>query len=73
MEYAGKDQGIWRYFRFCTDHKVVGMQYLITVLILFLVGGLASWMIRARAGAIGGQAVHARHLQHDRRACTGSS
>jgi len=46
MELAGKDEGLWRYFRFCTDHKVVGVQYLITVLVLFLVGGLASWMIR---------------------------
>jgi len=54
LELAGKGQGAWRYFRFCTDHKVVGMQYLVTVLVLFLVGGLASWMIRleqARSGA----------------------
>ena len=51
---AGKDEGVWRYFRFCTDHKVVGIQYLVLVLVLFLVGGAASWMIRleqARAGA----------------------
>jgi len=46
LELMGKDQGIWRYFRFCTDHKVVGIQYLVAVLILFAVGGLASWMIR---------------------------
>ena len=46
LENAGKDEGIWRYFRFCTDHKVVGIQYLVTVLVLFLVGGVASWMIR---------------------------
>ncbi|MHB8245341.1 MAG: hypothetical protein ACYDGN_08315 [Acidimicrobiales bacterium] len=26
LELAGKDQGPWRYFRFCTDHKVVGIQ-----------------------------------------------
>ncbi len=54
LELAGKDEGVWRYFRFCTDHKVVGMQYLVTVLVLFLVGGVASWMIRleqARTGA----------------------
>jgi cytochrome c oxidase subunit 1 len=51
---AGKGEGVWRYFRFCTDHKVVGVQYLITVLVLFLVGGLASFMIRleqAQSGA----------------------
>jgi len=54
LELAGQGQGVWRYFRFCTDHKVVGIQYLVTVLALFLVGGLASWMIRleqARTGA----------------------
>jgi cytochrome c oxidase subunit I len=46
LELAGKGQGTWRYFRFCTDHKVVGIQYLVTILVLFAVGGLASWMIR---------------------------
>jgi len=54
LELAGKDQGVWRYFRFCTDHKVVGIQYLVLSLVLFAVGGLASWMIRleqARTGA----------------------
>jgi cytochrome c oxidase subunit I len=54
LELMGKDQGVWRYFRFCTDHKVVGIQYLVLVLILFAVGGLASWMIRleqSRSGA----------------------
>src|ERR1039458_9976868 len=54
LELAGKGQGVWRYFRFWTDHKVVGIQYLVTVLVLFAVGGLASWMIRleqARSGA----------------------
>jgi cytochrome c oxidase subunit 1 len=54
LEQAGKDEGVWRYFRFCTDHKVIGIQYLVTVLVLFAVGGLASWMIRleqARSGA----------------------
>src|SRR3979411_3217099 len=30
LELAGKDQGLWRYFRFTTDHKVFGMQYLVT-------------------------------------------
>ena len=51
---AGKDEGVWRYFRFCTDHKVVGIQYMVIVLVLFLVGGIASWMIRleqAQSGA----------------------
>jgi len=46
MDWAGKDQGVWRYFRFTTDHKVVGIQYLITVLLLFTVGACAAFMIR---------------------------
>src|SRR5438128_12417660 len=43
---AGKDQGLWRYFRFTTDHKVVGMQYLATVLVLFFLGSMGAFMIR---------------------------
>lgn len=46
MLLAGKDQGLWRYFRWTTDHKVVGMQYLATVLVLFFVGALGAFMIR---------------------------
>ncbi|MEX6428361.1 cytochrome c oxidase subunit I [Ferrimicrobium acidiphilum] len=45
-ELAGEGQGPWRYFRFCTDHKVVGIQYLITVFVLFTVGGIAAFLIR---------------------------
>jgi cytochrome c oxidase subunit 1 len=55
LQLAGKDQGFWRYFRFTTDHKVVGMQYLATVLVLFFVGSLGAFMIRleqSRPGAI---------------------
>ena len=55
MELAGKDQGLWRYFRYTTDHKVVGMQYLITVLIMFFLGSMGAFMIRleqSRPGAI---------------------
>ena len=29
MYLAGKDMGVKRYFRYTTDHKVVGIQYLI--------------------------------------------
>ncbi len=46
LELAGAGGGLWRYFRFTTDHKVVGVQYLVTVLVLFLVGGLAAFLIR---------------------------
>ncbi len=46
LELAGKGQGLWRYFRFTTDHKVVGMQYLATVFVLFFVGAMGAFMIR---------------------------
>ena len=55
MHMAGKGQGLWRYFRFTTDHKVVGLQYLATALALFFVGSLGAFMIRleqSRPGAI---------------------
>jgi cytochrome c oxidase subunit 1 len=55
MHMAGKGQGLWRYFRYTTDHKVVGLQYLATVLVLFFVGSLGAFSIRleqSRPGAI---------------------
>lgn len=55
LQLAGKGQGLWRYFRFTTDHKVVGMQYLATTLILFFVGSMGAFSIRleqSQPGAI---------------------
>jgi cytochrome c oxidase subunit 1 len=55
LQLAGKDQGLWRYFRYTTDHKVVGMQYLATVFVLFFFGSMGAFMIRleqSRPGAI---------------------
>ncbi len=55
LQVAGKGQGLWRYFRFTTDHKVVGMQYLATVFVLFFFGSMGAFMIRleqSRPGAI---------------------
>jgi cytochrome c oxidase subunit 1 len=46
LQLAGQGQGLWRYFRFTTDHKVVGMQYLATVLVLFFFGSMGAFMIR---------------------------
>ncbi len=43
---AGKDQGVGRYFRFTTDHKVVGIQYLVVTMVLFAVGGTLAMLIR---------------------------
>jgi cytochrome c oxidase subunit 1 len=39
--------GNWtRYFRLCTDHKVVGIQYLFGVGIFFFIGGLNAMLMR---------------------------
>jgi cytochrome c oxidase subunit I len=38
--------GWTRYFRLCTDHKVVGIQYLIGVGIFFFIGGLNAMLMR---------------------------
>jgi cytochrome c oxidase subunit 1 len=40
-------EGIGRYFGLCTDHKVVGMQYLVGIGVFFFVGGLNAMLIRA--------------------------
>ncbi|MGZ6308342.1 MAG: cytochrome c oxidase subunit I [Ktedonobacterales bacterium] len=55
MRLAGKDGGLIRYFRFTTDHKVVGMQYLVLVLIMLAFGGIGALLIRSelmRPGAL---------------------
>jgi cytochrome c oxidase subunit 1 len=43
---AGKDQGVWRYFRFTTDHKVVGIQYLVLTMTMLGAGGTMAMLIR---------------------------
>ncbi|MBU6244035.1 MAG: cbb3-type cytochrome c oxidase subunit I [Actinomycetales bacterium] len=47
---AGKDLGRARYWKYTTDHKVVGLQYLVMALVLFGVGGLLAMMIRTELG-----------------------
>jgi len=40
-------QTTWReYFSFSTDHKVIGVQYMVTTFIFFLIGGLLAMIIR---------------------------
>ena len=38
--------GVKRYFAFSGDHKVIGVQYLVTFVTLFLLAGLFAMMIR---------------------------
>ncbi len=41
-----EEGGIARYFGLCTDHKVVGVQYLVGIGVFFFVGGLNAMLIR---------------------------
>src|SRR5271168_593351 len=41
-----ESHGISRYFGLCTDHKVVGLQYLVGIGVFFFVGGLNAMLIR---------------------------
>lgn len=47
---AGKDQGKARYWKFTTDHKVVGVQYLIMTMVVLGFGGLLAMLIRTELG-----------------------
>jgi cytochrome c oxidase subunit 1 len=38
--------GVGRYFRLCTDHKVVGIQYFFGVGVFFFIGGLNAMLMR---------------------------
>lgn len=41
-----ESSGIARYFTFNTDHKVIGIQYLVTFLVLFFLAGLLAMVMR---------------------------
>jgi cytochrome c oxidase subunit I len=45
-EHESEGEGIGRYFRLCTDHKVVAMQYLVGIGVFFFIGGLNAMLIR---------------------------
>ena len=55
---AGKGQGISRYFRYCTDHKVVGIQYLVGVMVMLGAGGTMAMMIRTNLISSGSKWVN---------------
>lgn len=42
----GVTEGVGKYFRLTLDHKVIGVQYLFTVLLFFCVGGFNAMLIR---------------------------
>jgi cytochrome c oxidase subunit I len=45
-EHESEGEGIGRYFRLCTDHKVVAVQYIVGIGFFFLIGGINAMMIR---------------------------
>ena len=51
MYYAGKDMGLKRYFRYTTDHKVVGIQYLVITMLIFGMAGIMAMIIRTNLGS----------------------
>ena len=50
----------WKdYFRVNTDHKVIGVQYVVHSFVYFIIGGLFAMLIRAQLAAPGGKFVDA--------------
>jgi cytochrome c oxidase subunit I len=43
----GEGSGISKYFRMTTDHKVIGLQYLVVILAFLFIGGLGAMFIRS--------------------------
>jgi cytochrome c oxidase subunit 1 len=43
----GEAGGLSRYFRVTTDHKVIGMQYMVMILAFLFIGGLGAMFIRS--------------------------
>src|SRR3954464_2355847 len=59
-DHSGHGATSWRdYFRVNTDHKVIGIQYVVTSFFFMLLGGLLAMMVRAELMAPGRQFVDA--------------
>jgi cytochrome c oxidase subunit 1 len=59
-ELEHKDHGAssWRdYFKFNTDHKVIGIQYIVTTFLFFFIGGAMAMIMRAELAQPGTQIV----------------
>src|SRR5262245_39663509 len=57
-DHSGHGARSWRsYFRVNTDHKVIGIQYVSSTIIFFLVGGLLAMLVRAELARPGMQYV----------------
>src|SRR6266446_1054499 len=46
VEHHHPQLGFWRKYVFSTDHKIIGIQYMITAMAMAVVGGLLSMLMR---------------------------
>ena len=57
-DHSGHGARSWRdYFRINTDHKVIGIQYLVTTIVFFVIAGLLAMFMRAELARPGMQFV----------------
>ena len=57
-DHSGHGAYSWRdYFRINTDHKVIGIQYLVTTIVFFVIAGLLAMFMRAELAQPGMQFV----------------
>jgi cytochrome c oxidase subunit 1 len=57
-DHSGHGAHSWRdYFKVNTDHKVIGIQYVVTSFFFMLVGGMLAMLVRAELAAPGSQFV----------------
>jgi len=49
-EHAHPQLGFWRKYVFSTDHKVIGIQYLVTAMCMAVIGGTLSLLMRLQLG-----------------------
>ena len=59
-DHSGHGARSWRdYFRVNTDHKVIGVQYVVHSFLYFIIGGLFAMLMRAQLAQPGGKFVDA--------------
>src|SRR4051812_43508470 len=57
-DHSGHGAKSWKdYFRVNTDHKVIGVQYLCTTIVFFLIGGMLALLVRSELAKPGLQYV----------------
>ncbi|HET9216661.1 MAG TPA: cbb3-type cytochrome c oxidase subunit I, partial [Terriglobia bacterium] len=49
-EHDHPQLGFWRKYVFSTDHKVIGIQYLLTAMAMAVIGGILSLLMRLQLG-----------------------